>query len=496
MKPRTLVLFFALLLLAPAFLALGSSIQVAIPSDVAETLDPHRATGALTFEILYNIYQALVEVAPDGMLRPGLAHRWDISDDGLHYTFFLKPGVFFHNGEPFDAADVQYSFSRILDPDTGFSKTTNYRAIASIEIVDPLTVTFHLSKPFAPFLALVSEIYIVPDGTSSEQLDRACIGTGPFFLQEWKRDQYFHLVKFESYHEEGLPLLDEAYFRVIPDENAQLLALRSGDIDVFPRMDPSLVYALQSARGIKVQRAPMNLVQVLAFNNEKPPLDDMRVRQAIQYAIDRELLVLLVAEGYARPLTAHLPPESPYYVDFADRYPYDPARARTLLAQAGYPNGLDITIALPQPYPFHQRTGEVIAQMLSEVGIRAKLQIVEWGKWVSDVYRGREYQITIIGHEGEADPYLLLDRFYSDASRNYMNVKIPELDELLDQSVLVTAFEKRSKLIAGILELLVENACAFWTMEPEELVGLNNRVQNWTIYPVYVDALKEVWVSE
>lgn len=472
----------------------GGNVNIAIPTDVAETLDPHKATGALTFEILYNVYEGLVSVSTEGELIPSLAKSWEISDDGLEYEFLLKDNVFFHSGSKFSADDVKYSFERILNPETGYPKASNYSQIDEIAIPGPNTVIFRLKSPYKPFLALVSKIYIVPEHTEYD-LDSQPDGTGPFILESWERDRYMKLIKNPVYHETGLPYIDSAYFRIIPDINSSILALKTGDIDVFPRMDPSFLDNIKSTNHLGFIKAPMNLVQVLAINNDNEILKNEKVRQAVNYAIDKEILIEFVALGLARPISVHLPKSSPYYIELGDKYSYDPDKAVELLKEAGYYGKMELTIALPQPYVFHQRTGEVIAQMLSEVGIKVNLQIYEWGKWISDVYKSRKYDMTIIGHEGEADPYLLLERFKSDSSRNYMNVRNPEIDRLLEEYVVQTDDEKGMDIIHEILGIMVENAVAAWTMEPEEIVGINKKIKNWKIYPVYVDALKEVWIE-
>jgi len=247
---------------------------------------------------------------------------------------------------------------------------------------------------------------------------------------------------------------------------------------------------------IKYEHAPMNLVQFMAINNKRDPFNDLRIRQAVNHAIDRELLIEFVAEGLARPLTTHMTLMSPYAIEY-NKYPYNPEKAMALLEQAGYSfGGLALTIALPQPYEFHQRTGEVIAQMLEAVGIKTKLQIVEWGTWISDVYNGRNYDMTIIGIEGEPDPYIYLDRFYSDASRNFTNVHSESIDAWLDQLATESEFENRKQLVNNILKELVNMAASVWLMEPDEIVALKNKVMGWTIYPVYVDALKDVWIEK
>jgi peptide/nickel transport system substrate-binding protein len=470
-------------------------IHIAIPNDLAETIDPHRATGALTFEILYNIYEGLVQIDEEAKLVPSLAKTWEISEDGKEYRFYLKENVVFHNGQPFSAADVVYSFHRLLDPKTGYAKVSNYKVIEDVFSEGSQTVVFVLNQVCAPFLALVSEIYIVPEGYGEAELDAHAMGTGPFSLKEWKRDQYLHLVKNNNYHEKGVPYLEEAYFRVIPDENSRLIALKSGVVDVLPRVDSSSLYEFEGNSAFTILKAPMNLVQVMALNNAVEPFNHPEVRQALQYAIDRDVCIELVAGGLARPLYTHLPPEDYYYEDFSGKYDYNPEKAKQLLQKAGYKNGCPFTLQIAQLYPFHVRTGEVILQMLNEAGFKAQLQIIEWSKWLSDVYRARQYQATIIGHEGEVDPYLLLDRFFQDSGRNYMNVKNPKIDDLLNQSMVETDPEKRLPLIHGILEELVENAVAFWIMEPEEIVLLSSKVKGWAIYPVYVDALKKVYIE-
>jgi len=473
----------------------GGNINVAIPTDVAETLDPHKATGALTFEILYNVYEALIEVSTDGELVPCLASDWNISEDGKEYTFSLKKNVYFHSGKKMDSNDVKYSFERILNPNTGYPKASNYSEINFIEAIDEHTVKFHLNNAYKPFLALISKIYVIPVD-KSEEIGENPDGTGPFHMDEWARDRYIKLSRFDNYHQEGLPYIDSAYFKVIPDINSRVLALKTGDIDVFPRMDPSFLDNISSSNQLTIIKAPMNLVQVMAINNDNEILKNLKVRQAVNHAIDREILIEFVSNGLGREISEHIPRSSAYYIDLSDKYSYDPDKAVKLLKEAGYPDGFEITIALPQPYVFHQRTGEVIAQMLSEVGIKANLQIYEWGKWISDVYYARKYDMTIIGHEGEADPYLLLERFRSDSSRNYMNVKIPEIDKLLSEYVTETDYDSGKEIIHEISRVMVDNAVAAWTMEPEDIVAINKKIKNWMIFPVYVDSLKEVWIEE
>ncbi len=493
---RVLVMVSLVLIILPNLMAIqrGGILNVAIPTDVVETLDPHKATGALTFEILYNVYEPLLDLDENGILVPVLATEWSISEDGLRYTFILKKKVFFHDGSSFSSKDVQYSFARILDPQTVYPKASNYGAIKTILTPDPYTVEFILDQVYAPFLALVSKIHIVPYGADQE-LDRSPIGTGPFVLKEWRRDQYLYLEAFRDYHENGFPYLDGAYFRVIPDLNVQVLSLRKGDIHVIPRLDPAYMFDLINDPNFTYRTAPMNLVQVLAINNTRSPLSDIRLRQAITHAIDRQALIDVVAEGYAKPLTSHMPTGDYYSLDLSDMYPYDPLKARALVDEIG-PIARPLVIALPQPYPLHQRTGEVIGQMLSGVGIPVQLRIVEWGTWLADVYRAREYDMTVIGHPGEPDPYLLLDRFYSDVGRNYMNYSDPEMDHLLDASLEEVNFDHRALIIQQILYKLAEEAVAVWLMEPEEIVGMRKEVQGWIIYPIYVDALKKVWLAK
>jgi peptide/nickel transport system substrate-binding protein len=326
MKKSTIMLFVLLFLVITNWGAnYGGSIGVAIPTDISETIDPHKATGALTFEILYNIYEGLIQVDKDGQLVGLLATDWTISDDGLHYTFKLKKGVKFHDGSSFTAEDVKYTYNRVMDPKTGYAKASNYMVIDQIQTPDDYTVEFTLSKAYSPFLALVSKIHILPSD-SDINFDLQTVGTGPFYLKEWNRDRYLHLIKFEDYHVEGIPYLDEAYFRVIPDENSRFISLQTGAVDVIPRIDQSFMSRIERDPSVKYERAPMNLVQFMAINNKRAPLDDVRIRQAVNYAIDRELLIEFVAEGLARPLTTHMTLMSPYALEY-NKYPYNPEKA-------------------------------------------------------------------------------------------------------------------------------------------------------------------------
>src|SRR6056297_804937 len=208
MKKTTILLFILLLFMITSWGANdGGSVGVAIPTDISETIDPHKATGALTFEILYNIYEGLLQVDKDGKLVGLLATDWTISEDDLHYIFKLKRNVTFHDGSSFTSEDVKFTYERVMDPKTGYAKASNYRVIEDIKTPDDYTVQFFLSKAYSPFLALVSKIHILPSD-SDVNFDRETVGTGPFFLEEWNQDSYLHLKKFEAYHVEHIPYLD------------------------------------------------------------------------------------------------------------------------------------------------------------------------------------------------------------------------------------------------------------------------------------------------
>lgn len=471
----------------------GGSLTVAIAADV-DGLDPHKTVAAATFQITRNLYDTLVQVDPQSRLQPDLATSWETSADGLRWTFHLRDDVVFHNGRKMTAADVKYSFERILNPETASPRAKDYQIISTIETPDDRTVVFTLAQPQAAFLSNLAYGWtaIVPQEAADTLRDHP-VGSGPFQFVEWVPDSHVKLRRFDRYFIADVPYLDEINFRVISDPAARLISLKTGEVDVVPEVPAEEITGLKEEPGIKLIQEPFNGIMLLAINNARLPFDDLRVRQALNYAIDKRAVIEGAQWGTGVPIGSHMPPVSDFYVDLTARYPYDPEKAKQLLAEAGYPDGFETTIVLPQPYDFHIRNGEVIADQLAKVGIKAKLETIEWATYLEQVYFGRNYELTTLGHTGRLDPDPFLNRYVSDSKENYMNYHNPRYDELVREGAVSTDPARRHEIYAEMQRLLADDAVAVYLLAPLSSVGLREEVQGWQLYPIDIYDLRTVW---
>ncbi len=470
----------------------GGTLTVAISAN-PDGLDPHKTVAAVTFEVVKSIYDTLVDVDPQGNLIPGLAESWEASEDGLRWTFHLRKGVKFHNGRKLTSADVKASFERILDPETKAPRAKDYAIIERIETPDDYTVVFVLKEPRAAFLSNLAYGWAAIVPVEEKDLRNHPVGTGPFRFVEWVPDGHIKLARFEDYYIQGRPYLDEVVFKIMPDPATKLTALKAGEVDVVDQVPPQEVESLQGNPELKLIQAPVNGIYIMALNNAREPFDKKEVRQAITYAVDKQGVIEAAQWGQGIPIGSHMPPVSPFYVDLTGLYPFDLEKAKELLAKAGYPDGFEVTLIMPQPYDFHIRNCEVIADYLTKIGIKPKLETYEWGTWLEQVYFGRDYQATCIGHTGRLDPDPFLNRYVSDAKEDYMNYRNPRYDEIIKEAAVITDFEKRKELYAEAQRILAEDAVALYLMSPLWTVGMRKEVQGWQIYPIDVFDLQEVY---
>lgn len=472
----------------------GGTLTVAISSDV-DGLDPHRTVASPTFDVVKSIYDTLVNVDHTGKLVPGLATTWEASEDGLRWTFKLREDVKFHNGRPMTSHDVAFSFQRLQNEDSPRAK--DYVDIDRIETPDDHTVVFVLRQKTPPFLSnlAVGWAAIVPR-EAADTLRNEPVGTGPFQFTEWVPDSHITLKRFNDYWMDDQPYLDEVVFRIISDAAVQLTSLKAGEVDMAPVL-PQNAAELQIDPNLQVLSASVNpgaTVTLLAINNKREPFTDIRVRQALNYAIDKQTLIEATQFGFATPIGSHMPPVSEYYVDLNDRYPYKPEKTRELLAAAGYPDGFHTTITFAN-FDIHRRNAEVIASQLAQVGIRAELQSMELATWLEQVYRGRDYELNTLSHSGRLDPDPFLNRFTCDSAENYRNYCNPEFDKLIAEGASTTDVEERKRIYAEAQRMLTEEAVAVWLYTPDVILGAQTNVHGYTFRPISGMDLRSVWIS-
>ncbi|MFS8569648.1 MAG: ABC transporter substrate-binding protein [Thermaerobacter sp.] len=476
----------------------GGTLVVAVPVEPPNGFDPHKVEAAAAFEIAVNFFDTLVRASPDGRIVPGLAEWWEVSEDGRTYTFILRDNARFHNGRPVTSRDAAFSLRRILDEATGAPRRADYASIVEIETPDDRTLVLRTADYDAALLANLANLNaaVVPE-EAVDTLSNRPVGSGPFRFAAWEPGSRIILERFDDYWDGDLPYLDRVEFRFIDNPATALAALQAGDIHLIPRMTGSDALMLEADPAFKVVSGPQNLVQLMAINNAAEPFDDPRVRQAILHAVDRQAIIAGASWGFGTPIATHMTPVLPFYNPATEQvYPHDPDRARALLREAGYEQGLEAVLTLPEPYSLHIQSGEIIAEQLEAVGIRLRLEVMEWGTWLERVYGDRQFQLTIIGHTGRLDPDALLGRYASDHGSNYFSYNNPQVDRLLVEGRRAVSFDERKRIYDEIQMLITRDAANLFIQDPHVLAGMAAAVEGYKIYPVYVVDLRDVYLAE
>ncbi len=432
------------------------------------TLDPQATEGTLTFQVLRSVYDTLVEPDRDGRIIAALAESWEVSEDNLRWTFRLRDGVRFHNGDAFTAEDVAATFERLRDPVFGSPHAKELESVREILTPDERQVVFVLEEPYAPLLSSLATGWsaILPASLVAAEHDFAAhpVGTGPFRFEQWIRDNRISLVRNDDYWMPELPYLERINFNIITEVAVQVQGVLTGDLHIIDMVGPTDIPRIERDPRTKLDTGLSSLVMVLAMNTRREPLDDLRVRQAINHAVDKQA-ILDVAYAGGEVIGTFMDYGDPYYVDFADLYPHDPQTARRLVEEAGAGQAT-LDLVLPQNYEPHVRAGEMYQQMLAEVGIDARIRLVDWSTWLSDVYAGANFDLTVIGHTGKLDPDSRLSMF--EATQNYVGWSHPQAAESIRAARRTAGFEERREHYRRALELLAEEV-------PFVFVGSNFR---------------------
>ena len=468
----------------------GGSVVVGIQQDI-DSLDPHKATAAGTKEILFNIFEGLVKQDENGNLICAVASDYSISDDGLVYTFTLRDNVKFHNGNTVTGEDVKYSLERAAGLLDGTPLISTLQTIQSVDILDNKTVQVTVGAANTELIySFVAAI--IPAG-SGEDTAADPVGTGPFSFVSYTPQEGIVVKKNTDYWQEGLPYLDEVEFKITGSADTALLELQGGSIDIYAYLTDSQANTLKDT--FQVVSSPSNVVQALFLNNAEKPLDDVRVRQAICYALDKDMINEFVAGGNGTPVSsAMLPTLKDYYVDLNDVYgtTANVDKAKELLADAGYPDGFDLTIAIPSNYEFHMQTGEVVAEQLKEVGINVTIDAMEWSTWLDQVYNGRQYQATISGITSDLTPGYLLNRFQTDSKKNFINFASADYDALYQKIQDTLDVEQKKEYYKQLQQILCEAAGSAFLQVPANTTAIAKDLTGYKFYPVYVQDLSTV----
>ncbi|MEN8935038.1 MAG: ABC transporter substrate-binding protein, partial [Planktotalea arctica] len=395
---RTLFLgVSAAALLAGAAFA-KSDITVALQLEPPH-LDPTSAAAGAIDSVLYsNVFEGLTRFMADGSVVPGLAESWEISADGLSYTFKLRAGVTFHDGTAMDADDVKFSLDRARAEDSTNAQKALYAGITDVMVVDPMNVKLTLAEANGSMLfnlAWGDAVIVAPE--SIENIKQMPVGTGAFKFVNWVQGDKIELARNDSYWG-AAPALETVTFKFISDPTAAFAAVMAQDVDVFAGFPaPENLPQFEADPRFQVLVGSSEGETILSTNNKMPPFDNIKVRKALAHAIDRQAIIDGAMFGYGTPIGTHFAPHNPDYVDLTAMSAFDPAKSKALLAEAGLPDGFETTLHLPPP-SYARRGGEIIAAQLAEVGIKAEIINVEWAQWLETVFRGKTFGLTVISH--------------------------------------------------------------------------------------------------
>ncbi len=385
------------------------------------TLDPTSGAASAIREVTYqNLFQGLTRIDRSGNVQPDLARSWNVSPDGLVYTFVLEPGVRFHDGKAFDCGVVKFSYDRARAPGSTNAQKGLFEPIASVQCPDPGEAIVTLAHPTSNFLfsmAWGDAVMVHPDSAAGNAAHP--VGTGPFRFARWLHGDRVELERNPNYWGTAAPLA-AVTFRFVSDPAAATAAMLAGDIDAFANFPaPETLDQFSHDPRFAVHVGTTEGKTIIALNEAHHPFEDVRVRRALVYAIDRHAFVDGVESGLGAVIGSHYVPTDPGYVDLTGQYPYNPAEAKRLLAAAGA-SDLTIRLMLPPP-PYARRGGEVVAAMLADVGVHVTLEPIEWAQWIDQVFLKSQFEATIISHTEARD----LDIYARD--KYYFNYASPEL---------------------------------------------------------------------
>ena len=446
-------------------------------------LDPTSAAAAAIAEVtLYNVYETLTKINEDGSVSPLLAESWQASPDLKTYTFKLRKGIKFHNGEPFDSAAVKFSFDRAAAPTSTNKDKSLYQAFASVTAPDPETVVVALkySEPNLPFLLGQATGSIVEPKSAPTDATQP-VGTGPYTLGSWAKGSSITLVKWPDYRNAAAIKLAKVTIRFIGDPAAQVAALLSGDVDAFPRVAAARSLAqFKADPRFNVLIGGSRTKTIVGINERKKPLDDVRVRRAILAAIDRKAMIGGAVDGFGTPIGSFYTPGSLGYVDTTGINPYDPELARKLLAEAGVKTPLELSLRLPPP-SYARQGGEILAAQLAKVGIIAKIENVEWAQWLSQVFTGpHNYDLTIVAHVEPFDLVKLTEPDY------YLGYKSEAFNALYQQIMATPDQAVRAKLLGDAQRMLATDAVAGFLFQPQLITIASKKLKGvWKEAPQF-----------
>ncbi|MBQ7766114.1 MAG: ABC transporter substrate-binding protein [Lachnospiraceae bacterium] len=507
MKKRRLLASLLLMILLTSTVALSgcsgdkenssSSITIGIPQDIEDSLDPHDMLAAGTKEIFFNVYEGLYKADSEGNLVPAVASGVEISEDGLTYTFTVKEGVKFHNGNLVTAEDIKYSVEKFADIEGGAPSIAAFSNIKAVEITEDGAVAIKLAQPDSDFLTMLSTIEAAIIPADNADPDANAIGTGPYKYVSRSPLTNVKMERFDDYWGEKAHI-EKVTFKICANADTIAMELNGGSIDMFSRLTTAQMAELDMEK-YNVLEGNMNLVQALYLNNDFEPFSDVRVRQALCYAVNREEVLDFVSDGKGTIIgTSMIPAFGKYYDEsLSEMYPYDVQKAKDLLAEAGYADGFTFSITVPSNYQQHVDTAQVIAEQLKDVNVTAEIQLVDWNTWLSETYSNRNYEATVIGVDApQLTATAFLDRFVSTAGDNFVNYKNADYDVAFANAMATTDEAQKVVYFKECETYLAKDAANVYIQDLPEFTALNKKYAGYEFYPMYVMDVSKIYIVD
>lgn len=467
----------------------GGSVIFGMTQDLA-SLDPHVETDAGTRDVVFNLYEGLMKPTSDGDLTPAVASDYSISNDATVYTFTLRDGITFHDGTPVTVEDVKYSIDRYAEIQ---GESSAFSIVSDVVIVDEKTIEVELRESYSEFLPMMT-MAVIP--ASNENPIGNPIGTGPFKFVSYTPGQNMKLEKYTGYWKENLPSLDSVEFKFIADVDTAFVELQAGTIDILKYLTATQAQTLRD--DYTILEGSMNLVHGMYLNSSYEPLGNTKVRQALCYGVDKNAINQFLFGGKSHLIGSHMIPNmTKYYEPKTETvYTYDPGKAKELLAEAGYPDGFDLTITVASSYSQHVDTAQIIADELSQIGVKVTIKQVEWSTWLADVYKDGNFQATVIGFDGTLAPSDFMKKYTTDDAKNFMHYSNTEYDKVFGEAYATIDGARKAELYKEAQMILSRDAAAVFIEDPANLVAVNKKFSGYTFYPTAAEDMSLLYQVE
>ena len=483
--------FIILLIATGPLIAAEKSITIGMQLE-PPNLNPTGGAAAAIDEIVYaNIFEGLTRFKSDGSIVASLAESWDISSNGLIYIFHLRSNVTFHDGTKMTAADVKFSLDRARSEESTNAQKALFTNIKSVMIVDNKTVKITLKIPNGGFISdLAWGDAIVLSQKTVAKAETAPVGTGPFKFSKWVKGDRVEILKNKAYWGKEV-FLDKATFKFISDPTAAFAAVMAGDVDAFPVFPaPENLLQFSADPRFNVLVGSTEGETILSTNNKQPPFNKLEMRKAVAHAINRDEIIDGAMFGFGTPIGTHFAPHNPNYIDLTANSNYNPELSKKLIRQSGYNKNTVITLKLPPP-SYARRSGEIVASQLRNVGLNVEISNLEWAQWLEQVFKGKDYNLTIVSHTEPSDINIYARPNY------YFQYDSLVFQELMKKLSATSNLKKRTNILHKAQTLISENYVNGYLFQLAKTGVVNKKIKGlWQNSPTQANDLTDVMWSE